>query len=413
MARLTAITNTRALYNASASALTDASGNSYTLTASGTPAYENGYEGSTNLAFNFDGTWYGYRTGDLGLIGTDDITVQCRVKISTAPTSGQRFCFFVLTTNDGSGSRRCIHVEYQNNGGTLQLQLRHGGSLPLVTQTLTVGTFYKIALVIDHTNSLVRAYVGATGGGDPTEIYNTTLAAANSGNDVGIQVGANYDGSAIPTASTGTRGDFTVDNLRVGKFARTQAQINSDFADSVDVTVSSSVLAATFSTQAPAITGGAAITPSVLAATFSLPTPDIFLPDVIVNISAPLAATFSLPTATPSGDASVTSSVLSALFSTQAPTVSLLLEVAPSVLAATFSLPASTVSLLTNVAIGAPLSATFSIPAITITIINDITIAASVLSATFSIPSIASSGGIWRRVGRTPPGNDWAPVART
>lgn len=230
MARLTAITNTRALYNASASSLNDSSGNGYNLSASGTAVYESGYEGSANLAFDFNSSWYAYRSGDFGLVNTDNITVQFRVKVDTAPSSGSRQCFFVLTTNDAFNSRRCISVEYQNNGGTYQLQLRHGGSLPLVNQTLTTGTWYKIALVIDYANSTARAYVGTTGGGNPTEVLNTSLAAANSGNSVGLQIGANMDGSVIPTGNA--LGNFSIDNLRIGKFARTQSEVNSDFADS-------------------------------------------------------------------------------------------------------------------------------------------------------------------------------------
>jgi hypothetical protein len=222
MARLTAITGTRALYNASASSLNDSSGNGYNLTASGSAAYETGYDGSANLAFNLDGTWFPYRAGDFGLTNASNITIQCRVKIDTQP-SNATFALFSFVTNDANGSRRATHITYIDTSGTKKLNYRHGGSNnDYASGTLTTGTWYAIALVIDYTNGVVRGYFGTT------EVLNTTLAVANSGNAVGLQIGAEASGSAIPNGTA--RGNFSVDNWRITSTARSAADISNDFA---------------------------------------------------------------------------------------------------------------------------------------------------------------------------------------
>lgn len=218
--RLTAIANTRVLYASTASALTDASGNSYTLTASGSAAYENGFNGATNTAFNLDGTWFPYRTGDLGLTNTSNISVQFDVKISTAPSSAT-FALFTLVTNDAVNSRRAIHVTYVDTAGAKKLNFRHGGSNTDYTVTLTAGSWYRIGLVIDYTNSLAKGYL------NENEVVNTAIATANSGNAIGIQIGADAAGSAIPNGTN--RGDFTIDNFRVTSTARTYQQIANDY----------------------------------------------------------------------------------------------------------------------------------------------------------------------------------------
>lgn len=227
--RLTAITGTEFLSSNAGSSLADISGNSRTLTASGTAAYENGYDGTSNTAFDMDGTWFPYRTGTFGLINTSNITIQFRAKINTQP-SNSTFCLFSFVTNDAVNSRRATHITYVDTSGTKKFNYRHGGTLTDVTGlgAMTTDTWYDFALVIDYTNSLVRGYYGQTGSAT-SEVLNTTLATANSGNSIGLQIGADAAGSAIPNGTN--RGDFSVDNFRITNTARTQAEIESDFED--------------------------------------------------------------------------------------------------------------------------------------------------------------------------------------
>lgn len=231
MARLINITNTRALYNATASSLNDATANAYNLTASGTAAYENGYDGSTNLAFNLDGTWFPYRgpDADFGLTNVSNITIQFRVKVDTQP-SNATFCFFSLVTNDAINTRRATHITYIDTAGVKKFNYRHGGTLSDVTGQgeLTTGTWYPFALVIDYTNSLARGYFGTT------EVLNVALATSNSGNSIGLQIGSDASGSAIPNGVY--RGNFSIDNFRITSTARTAADITSDFTDASNTT---------------------------------------------------------------------------------------------------------------------------------------------------------------------------------
>lgn len=229
--RLTAITNTEFLSSNAGSSLADISGNSRDLSASGTAAYENGYDGTSNTSYNFDGTWYAYRASTFGLTNASNFTIQMRAKIDSQPGTNVRFSFCNLITNDAANSRMNVTVGYEDSGGTKRLRIRDtGGNVQTYNTTLTTGTWYDIAYVQDQTNSLMKLYFKATS--DPTLIAAISAAdsAGNSGNDVGIEIGSDADsGGTIPSANS--RGDFSIDNFRIVSDARTQAQIESDFAE--------------------------------------------------------------------------------------------------------------------------------------------------------------------------------------
>lgn len=160
-----------------------------------------------------------------------------------------------------------------------------------------------------------------------------------------------------------------------------------------NISVASSVLAATFATQAPAITGGATVSPSALAATFSIPAPDVQTPDAMVMPSV-LAATFSIPapTVTAIENVSVASSVLSATFSIPASTAIVAVTASPSPLSLTFTIPASTVTAEESVSVSpSALAMTFTIPSYTVTAIANVTASPSVLALTFSVPAFTIS----------------------
>lgn len=201
-----------------------------------------------------------------------------------------------------------------------------------------------------------------------------------------------------------------------------------------NITVSSSILSATFSSLAPAISGGANVAPSVLSATFSIPLVDVYTPDALVSPNAltatfdapdptvvgeanvsqgtPLSATFSIPTPAVAIGASISAGVLTATFTLQAPVVTAEQSVTASagVLSATFSLPASAVE-IGQLVEPSPLTATFTIPAFTVTAQRFVTVDASVLVATFSLVRPRKMGGAWspqpREVG------DWTAQPRT
>lgn len=108
-----------------------------------------------------------------------------------------------------------------------------------------------------------------------------------------------------------------------------------------DARFDATVLTATFSTQGVTVTGGATASQTALSATFSTPAPTVTGGATITIVNADvLVATFSIPPPTATGGSLVTASVLTATFSIQAPTVSFLGDttVTPLVLSATFTL---------------------------------------------------------------------------
>lgn len=188
-----------------------------------------------------------------------------------------------------------------------------------------------------------------------------------------------------------------------------------------NVTVSATVLSATFSIQsATELIDEFYTPPQPLTATFSLPAANIITPDSQTIVSAPLtavfstpapsvsanaivgvsvlSATFSQPSATFKGDVAPVPSVLAATFSTPAPTISAIgnITVSSSVLAATFSLPSATVTAEQNASVSAGvLSATFTLQAVTVTAIQNVDLTATTLVATFSVNTPRKVGGLW------------------
>lgn len=190
-------------------------------------------------------------------------------------------------------------------------------------------------------------------------------------------------------------------------------------------TVSPAVQAATFSSPARTVSGAANVSPSVLSATFSHPVANIITPDSLVSASV-VSATFSTPTTTVSGASNVSvgvlsatfsvpaftvpigyshaAGVLSATFSTQAPVITAIgnITVSPSALSATFTTLAPTISAEVNAVVSANvLTAVFTTQAPTITAQRHVTISATTLSATFSTPARRKVGGVWSPQPRT------------
>lgn len=110
--------------------------------------------------------------------------------------------------------------------------------------------------------------------------------------------------------------------------------------------------------------------------------------NVTVNATV-VTATLSIPTYTPTAirNVSVASTVLSATFSIPAYTVSLAtnISVSPAVLSATFSLPSSTTTAIRNVTQSpAVLACTFSVPAPVVSASMNVSTSPSVLVVTFA-----------------------------
>lgn len=192
---------------------------------------------------------------------------------------------------------------------------------------------------------------------------------------------------------------------------------------------------ATFNTNAPAISGDANVTSSVVTATFSLPAPNIITPDSYIDASV-VTATFSLPTPTVEIDTQVDVGVLTATFSLPASSVQIdfthsanvqtatftlpapvisaesNITISASVVTATFSLPSATISAEQNaVAEPSVLTATFSLPVPTVTAVRNVSVDVGVVTATFSTNAPTKVGGLWTAQPRTL--GDWTPQPRS
>lgn len=205
-----------------------------------------------------------------------------------------------------------------------------------------------------------------------------------------------------------------------------------------NVTVTPAVQSATFSMPASTVTvtQNVTITPAVQSATFSIPAPNILTPDAMVEATV-VSATFSVPAPTVTAIQNVTVSPAAqvATFSIPSPSVRIDASIAPSALSATFSIPAPTVTSIANVTVSASvleatfsipspsvgigatitpasLGATFSIPSVTITAERSVTVTPSVLTATFSIPRPRKTGGLWQPQARANGDADWAAQPR-
>lgn len=270
-----------------------------------------------------------------------------------------------------------------------------------------------------------------------------------------IRVGSDIDNSE----PSGTGDTYREVNFSSADVAGTtqDPKLVVTYTTSVDVTVSATVVSATFSAPASAVSGEAVVSPSVLTAvfslqsateiidvsysppqpltaTFSIPAVNVITPDAQVDASV-LVATFSLPAANVSGGANVDAGVLVATFSQPASSVQIDATVSAEVLVATFTIPPPTVSAISNITISASvltatfsipaptitteqnalieagvLTATFSIPAITVTAIMNVTVSASVLTATFSAQLPTRVGGLWVAQPRVQ--GTWTPQPR-
>jgi len=144
-----------------------------------------------------------------------------------------------------------------------------------------------------------------------------------------------------------------------------------------NVSVSSTVLSATFSTPARTVTTSVSIARAVLSATFSIPSYNVVIADAVITPS-PFVLNFSIPAF--------------AITTTRS------IDVTPSALSATFAVPSFTPTGTSGVtvSIGTVLSALFSTPAPTITTTRTVIISSEILQMIFTIPTFTSRGDFWQ-----------------
>jgi len=169
---------------------TDTSPNARNLTVAGSPTFSAGIFGNCMDLGSSNSSKKATIANNMGITG-GACSMSARVKINTAPSSGQYqdLLYQISATNNNTN-----RIYYWNDGGTLKItfgrdKLGTGGNEVTVARTLTVGTWYTLTYAYDGTT--LRAYI------DGVLIGSTAASGAgSSGGSNGFAVGVNAGGSS-------------------------------------------------------------------------------------------------------------------------------------------------------------------------------------------------------------------------
>jgi hypothetical protein len=123
-------------------------------------------------------TQYLNRATNLGV--ATNITMETWIRVASAPASGSAKAMMGVR---GTTGKNVYALEYANNAGTLQFQVRANqdnivSNTYVFTKTFTVGTWYHVSMTndgttvkgqIDHVEVISTAYPGAGSGAPPQE----------------------------------------------------------------------------------------------------------------------------------------------------------------------------------------------------------------------------------------------------
>ena len=279
----------------------------------------------------------------------------------------------------------------------------------------TPATFFNASTLGQHLCTLDSTHLIVAWKENSGSQYAKAVPLELSGTDITVGTIANYDtnepyylgaGSVAPLDAT----HFAVSWGRNSGGGYTRVGV-ATFA--TNVTVSGTVLTATFSIPAPTITAiqnvsvapstqiltasipvssvviSVSVSPSAQSAVFSIPVYDIIIADVSVS-PAVQSATFSIPAYTVSAEIFVTVSPDAQVLAFTIPAYEIITSVSltPAVQEATFSIPSYSVTGIENVSITPDTQAmTFSIPSYTPTGIRNVSVAIATQAMTFTIPA--------------------------
>lgn len=412
--------------------LTDASGNSMTLTANGSPTPT--YLTAAPQQMQVGGLIYVGHHDDSNGVQSGTSTNTKEIYVAKAGSTVV-VAISSATSGDNHGTPTLEGVSMTqiqsaitgtNRRGTLWYIPNIGvGAHTLSISPSSISNRYSWGFVVlENVKTSSPIDVSAQGGNSTgtSRTASLTLTAANSAMLVwNFNL---YDAGTNSTKLFGTGDDHNLfsncDAKSSGSFSMTATSSSTDNAyvavaflvGATNVTVTPSALALSFSVPAYTVKTGRIVFPSVLAATFSLPSRVISLPKTV--LASVLAATFSIPAYSAGGIKIVTPNVLSATFSIPSYTVSVVrnIIVAVNALVATFSTPSRSITQGAGVTVlASALTGTFSVPAYTVSAQRSIIALVNTVTATFSVPTIRKAGGIWTRRGRST-NADWTRVAR-
>lgn len=142
-----------AAYKFSSGAITTDSKASYTLTNVNTvPTASDGKDGYCADCGTSNTTKYLYRQDAYGMLGSTAKTYSFWWKIKTAPSSGTSQLAF-RHLYGGSAVGNYANVVYRNTGGVYEVVMPTSPGAMVVTQTLTVDTWYHFAVTVPASNT--------------------------------------------------------------------------------------------------------------------------------------------------------------------------------------------------------------------------------------------------------------------
>lgn len=168
---------------------------------------------------------YGTITNDLGINAANaPITIEMWVRLASSPSAGNDYTF---ATQQDAGTFVRYFFRYRNTAGVFSLyanRLKENTSNNEITTnfTMTVGTWYHVALTYDGTNmKLFSAVVAGTHTQQGSNLATSGNGASGVLNDQFL-VANNYTGTATVL-------DGLIDEVRVWNTARSAATMDADF----------------------------------------------------------------------------------------------------------------------------------------------------------------------------------------
>jgi hypothetical protein len=361
---------------------------SVTLTNTGSTPYATGKinNGADFGAYNT--TKYLYANNNLGITGG-----VCSISIwykAIALTAGQSDR---IVAQGDAGTIVNNTIDYTNVGGITYLNFnrqKQNVQNEQVTYipSFTTDTWHHLVYTYDNIN--VRAYVDGA-------LIGSIVASGTGGTGGGSQIAINdlFAYSVQNPSGGGIKDELGIWNKALSsgdilELYNSGNGLSHPFTSATNITVTPSIVTATFSVPAYTITTtqDITITPSVQAGTFSIPSYTISSSLTIEPTT--LNSTFSIPSATISVTENITlsPSLINSTFSIPSYTVISSTTFSTSTLNTIFSIPSYTISTTANVTVTpTPLNATFSIPVYSAVVVQDITVSPALVNATFSIPS--------------------------
>lgn len=177
----------------------DSSGNGYTMTNNGTMTYAAG-KINNGAVISPTGPKYLSTTNILGTTSGGNITIAGCYKVATLPANNTVY-YLTQVAAGATAPNISYGIEYSQTAGVVEVRLNISkmcvaNSYVSNTTTLTVGTWYHIAVTYDGTNGQV--YINGSSVAGPTAVSGNGTSCGSDGSQIGAGQGGTgtFDGMA-------------------------------------------------------------------------------------------------------------------------------------------------------------------------------------------------------------------------